>query len=538
MKGLIMEENKIDYDKLDLDFDSNKPKKVKKVAKKGVKTDNVVLNEFAAESVKKEYNANQFRAGQEKENKLRQDEIDDLFADEYAGNAPSDETPQQRYIKHLVFSDKTGMITGVGDWPALAQDVVADIGLISHNNAIYHKQNKKDNYQLITTKIKGFITRYLSQLELNINPKITSDIAVKAMDWIPHIKSKTKDNVIYFKNGEYNVSTDEFKVVKDQVFNNRILPWDFKQPKDKNSIKIFNNFIGQFSGSDKDKAMQLIEIIGAAMLPTKIFRKAFFFEGPGGNGKSGYMDFLSKVIGEEHVSTMSLQDLSSGRKFDRLPLVGKMANIIDDLDSINMKETGAFKTLVAGGKIAAEVKGGNVIDFANEATIIASGNSLPHMKDGASSTAIMDRLVVIKLENKIKKDLEKYNRVMQPDIFEVAAYGAAKAMHRASKRDYTITQTTESIQALRELELEQDSVMRFVEEHPNMFRIELTKYDTAYGLYMDFMNGARGTVNKNNFSKGIYKRLPHLIKRRPVEQGKKVSYFYNPKWKEQKNDIT
>ena len=97
------------------------------------------------------------------------------------------------------------------------------------------------------------------------------------------------------------------------------------------------------------------------------------------------------MLGKSNVSAVALQDLSG--RFKSSVLDGKLANISDDLSSKDLKNTGMFKQLCAGGLITAEKKFKDPYSFENRAKLIFATNMVPI--SGHKSPAFYRRWLLI-----------------------------------------------------------------------------------------------------------------------------------------------
>ncbi len=417
--------------------------------------------------------------------------------------------------------DKAGNVTKfmVKEWDALSAELIKDLNLFQYQGVYTAKINGV--MKTIDESPMVIIERHIAKLELNLNPATVTQIAKAVVQRVEEINVQLKDTTIYFKNGDFDIISGKF-TAKDNTkqYNHRMLPHDFVKPAGQ-PLALFNDFMSQYVKGDSDLAKQMIEVIGAVMVPTWVTRKAFFLVGTGGQGKSGFMDYVRRVIGQEKISDLPLSSIASNRAFDKLPLVNKMGNFIDDLEKVSSRENSIFKSIVAGGTINAEVKGGKSFSFKNEATIFANGNDIPQLNDRGSSTAITDRMVIIELKNKIAKDLNKLNRVMQDDVAAIGAYLGAVAMHKVWHKG--LTETAASKETLRQFELDQDSVARWLDEVPDFFNKGTVLVEDAYQQYS--IHIGRYAVDKVPFGKALLKHRPDIIKSRKMVQGVRKAVY-------------
>lgn len=105
-------------------------------------------------------------------------------------------------------------------------------------------------------------------------------------------------------------------------------------------------------------------------------------QGAGSNGKSTFLDYLTRLLGTQNVASATLQDLGDNdKRFVTATLYQKEANIFADLDKSFIKNTGKLKSLVGGDSQFAEFKMQDAFSFISYAKLIFSANELPPIND-------------------------------------------------------------------------------------------------------------------------------------------------------------
>ena len=202
---------------------------------------------------------------------------------------------------------------------------------------------------------------------------------------------KTPERLICLKNGLLNIKTLILEKHNPKYYFKRKLPLNYK--KDSNCPNIIN-FLKTCLYEDDLKTIQ--EWFGFNLYRRYFLKKAVILFGKTDTGKTVFLNLLSKWIGDDNISGLSLQRISSGDKFGLASLKDKHANIFDDLTTEDMI-SGGFKISTGGGSITAEFKFGDSFTFKSFAKLIFAGNKIPSLKeiDAEDSAYYRDRKSVV-----------------------------------------------------------------------------------------------------------------------------------------------
>ena len=132
-------------------------------------------------------------------------------------------------------------------------------------------------------------------------------------------------------------------------------------------------------GDDEAAArlVAVLEFLGATVLGmAPMMARALFLFGAGGTGKSSLLELLTRWCQPRAVSGVTPQDMG-GNRFATARLDGAVVNVVDDLSSDPIRDTGAWKSAVTGGRIDVERKGQDGYGIHPQAGHIYAGNRLP-----------------------------------------------------------------------------------------------------------------------------------------------------------------
>jgi len=225
---------------------------------------------------------------------------------------------------------------------------------------------------------------------------IKTEVSISRYDFKP---PSTKIN---FQNGVYDVENEALEDHDKEFYFTQKIPWDY----DPNAVcPAINDFLDEITHTQEDKET-LIEAAGYCMLPNIPISKAFILVGEGSNGKTQFLNILKEIIGKENYKEEDLQQLEESR-FGTQTLYQKLALFSDDLPGKALQSANTFKSLVGGGEVRAEYKGGAHFQFENYATPVFACNDIPHSQD--DSDGFYRRWMIVNFPYKFKNNPSESN---------------------------------------------------------------------------------------------------------------------------------
>lgn len=158
-----------------------------------------------------------------------------------------------------------------------------------------------------------------------------------------------------------------------------------------------DDFLMGVSCGDTDVISLLCEMIGYTLMRTNKYESWFVLEGGGSNGKSTYIETIEWMLGTHNVSKLELVELegTGDNRFKRVDLVGKFANLGDDIGTNTLEQSSILKKIATGEGFTVEQKGDPVFNIhpTDIPKLIFSWNEPPKFKD--KSYGFARRFVVI-----------------------------------------------------------------------------------------------------------------------------------------------
>ena len=174
----------------------------------------------------------------------------------------------------------------------------------------------------------------------------------------------------------------------------------------------FDKFLGEVFGEENKQA--IYEFIGYILMPTVIYQRALILVGSGKNGKTTFLDALIRFLGKANISKIPLQYLEG--KFALFNLKNKLANIVSDLPSKELKDTGNAKSIVTDDTLSSNIKNvqGNFV-FKNITKMLYSCNTLPRTKDKSSAFYRRWRMFICNAVFEDNKDVNILDKITTPE---------------------------------------------------------------------------------------------------------------------------
>lgn len=236
----------------------------------------------------------------------------------------------------------------------------------------------------------------------NLNKQKRNEVLSYLDLLIPEDTKTSGAEWIAFKNGIYNIDTEEFCPFSSDIIITNKINWNFNPDA---YSEIADKTLNKLSCNNAQIRALLEEVIGYTFYRRNELRKAFILTGDKHNGKSTFLDMITNILGAENTCALDLKEL--GDRFKTAELFGKLANIGDDIGDEFIGNPAVFKKVVSGDRVSAERKGQDPFDFAPYAKQLFSANSIPRIKD--KSGAVIDRLIIVPFNASFSKNDADYD---------------------------------------------------------------------------------------------------------------------------------
>lgn len=287
---------------------------------------------------------------------------------------------------------------------------------------------------------------------------------------------------IAFKNGIYEIESKQLLEFNPDIVITNQIPWNYNPNADNKEIyTILNNWVGD----DKELFNLLTEVIGICMYRSNAISSCFILTGNKDNGKSTFIWLLKSLLGENNYSSISLHSIE--RRFMNADIVGKLANLGDDIGDEYISRTEIFKKLVTGETVQLEKKGQDPFDYDNYGKLIFNANDIPRIKDPTG--AVIDKRITYLPFNTVftgkKKDPNLKNKFKSNNsLMETLILIGIKGIERVLENN-GFTESKASMALKEEYKFKNDPISQFIDEYGED-KIYLFKTNDVHRRYKNF----------------------------------------------------
>ncbi|UTB31565.1 MAG: phage/plasmid primase, P4 family [Methanobacterium sp. ERen5] len=261
------------------------------------------------------------------------------------------------------------------------------------------------------------LTEFSAFLKKEYDETFLLDEVTKIMGTFNTIKEEST-SYIAFKNCLLNIDTLKTEEFNSNEFVKFQVPYNWN-PKAKS--KTFKSRIKEIL-VDEERYKLFLQILGYCFTPNNHHHKMFFITGEGGNGKSTLMGIISKIF-HNSVGAVGLHEFKNN--FGLQPLLDKKINVLYDLPTKTIKDTGIIKAVTGEDLITINRKHKEAVSTILGCKIIGTGNQLPVVDD--DTYAFWRRVIHIELTNTFKDPTVREKILNDNEGIEMLIYEAITA---------------------------------------------------------------------------------------------------------------
>lgn len=365
------------------------------------------------------------------------------------------------------------------------------------------------------TEIEAAMIQYIPNLNRSKRAEVWSYLDIL----IRHNVKPNNANLIAFKNGIYDIDTGELMDFSPDIIVTNKINYNFNPNA---YSEIADKTLDKLACNDADVRALLEEAIGYCFYRRNELRKSFILTGDKKNGKSTYLAMLKELLGDDNTAALDLNEL--GERFSPASLLGKLANIGDDIADDFISNPAIFKKIVSGDWIKGERKGKDEFFFKPYCKLLFSANNIPRIKD--KSGAVLDRLVIIPFDARFSKDDPDFDpyikyKLIQEEPLEYLILRGIEGLKRVLDNQ-AFTMSEKVSQSIEEYEETNNPILLFFKEDVKVIDEPTNE---VYRQYNEFCLANSFTPMSNiEFSKQVKKHFGVDVKSKSIK-GKKYRLF-------------
>lgn len=246
-----------------------------------------------------------------------------------------------------------------------------EVKCYKYNGNIYHYNGKR----FVTNEDE--LNRLIAPYVKGRKPKFTEDIK-KLIDQNCELINKSEAFKIKVRNGY--LEDGHFYPYEFTGFTPYYIDIDYDPvapPVDR-----VDEYLTNLSDGNEEYREFILEVLGHCLITDPEFKRAiakfFIFVGDGGNGKGTLLQIISKILGNENCTSLSIKDLTDERYLNNI--IGKLANLGDDIQDIpiNNDQLKILKNLSTCDTITLRQLYKDALSYQSSASLIFTSNHILH----------------------------------------------------------------------------------------------------------------------------------------------------------------
>ena len=257
---------------------------------------------------------------------------------------------------------------------AIADEITAKHKLLYNEKISFFQYNGTHWTSKTDTEISRYIAEALGPYATG--PKISSILKVIKSDVVTN-KLFNVNPVINFINGTLEIEpTINFREHRADDCCTYCLDYPYNPSAHSSE---WTTFLDTVTNHDDKKICLLQELSGYVLFPDNRLQKCAVLIGSGANGKSVFLNVLTKIFGSQNVSNVEMSSLS--QDFQVIQLMNSMLNISAETRTNVAGAESKFKQITAGDEISACYKGKDYITFRPRAKMFLACNEYVKSSD-------------------------------------------------------------------------------------------------------------------------------------------------------------
>lgn len=362
------------------------------------------------------------------------------------------------------------------------EEVINEFDVITVNDN-FHTYDSGVYVPLSKEKIKSFIIKQHPTAKINFRNEVLDYVKGQTYKELDNVRTdliNVRNGMLKIEDGSVELIQHSKNVVQFTQFNATYDPNATCDTLDEMLLKVFDN--------SSEQIELFNQMLGYLMMNHVNYQKCFFMIGLPSSGKSTVINMIILFCGKNNVSSIDLNAFN--KRFAISEIVNKTANIVADRQKYKIETSGIFKSLVTGDGITVERKYQQSFTYYNTTKLIFGMNHYPDFSNDFDG--VERRVICIPCNHVFKKTDADYNpnieKDLSTDLCMSALLNKAIQGYISLIKNKGFITTKEADAATKEFEKENDNVLRWIEENPDVLdRLESEPIKLNFkGLYPEY----------------------------------------------------
>ena len=271
-----------------------------------------------------------------------------------------------------------------------------------------------------------------------------------------------EEHLLNVKNGVLNVKKLELKQHSPKYMFDYCLDVDFynEYPKPEKFLNVMKQCF-----TEKEDRTLCKECLAYTLSNNSSAKKIWFFVGAANTGKSMLLKLMTRIIGEEFVASIPLENLND--KFSLKSAVHRRVNIVAEVPNLNLKEVRTLKMISGGDKVCIEGKFESSF-FANlNLKFLLAGNHLPRLDTmTCNDDGIKQRFIFLGFYNSLDESerINDYDKILYEEEGDYIFSMLMRILRDFYERDCKFTETKNSRTLAETFGITTNSIARFIKK--------------------------------------------------------------------------
>jgi len=197
-----------------------------------------------------------------------------------------------------------------------------------------------------------------------------------------------------FVNGVLNTKTLDFLPHKSTNYSTHIIPINYNS-EDSIIDTEFAEFLTSLVNNNSNRLKILRACLKMIFTNNLLYQIALYIYGPGGTGKSTFINLLIYLLGKDVTLSTSMSQINS--RFGLASIIGKYLLVLNDVSLYRGQEPKNIKNIITQDVMEADVKYKQPIAFTPNSFLLIASNTLWEIKN--STTGLARRMIYFPFDN-------------------------------------------------------------------------------------------------------------------------------------------